>query len=119
MTDPITETSAGDTLRKLEARTRVAIGKINDRLTHLEESIAASEEGMEFIRKAYARVQVLGAQLDDAIPRMTRAEAELGRANALIDGLWKLVGENAGSIVKLRELLNAMPDLQEDRGRQS
>ena len=114
--DKKTDTEA---IEKLEKRTRAAIGKLNERIKSFEESakklteaadrmdnkLIEAEQHVEFVRKVWAHVQSASVAFDDAVPRMVRAEAELGRARTQLDQMWKLIGENAGGVAKLRDLL--------------
>lgn len=106
-----------DLVKRLELA-REAFGEIRSRVEKLEKELDttrqsnvqlrhAIDEDLAFVKKMYAHNQALSVQLDDAIPRMTRAEAALGRAREGMDSLWRLVGENAGGIAKLRELLKS------------
>ncbi len=90
------------------AALRKAFKKLDDRITQLEDRDKAWDELLnilEYLKKVQAKIDRYSCQVDNAIPRMVAAEAALGRANANHDKLWGLLGENAHSIMKLREML--------------
>jgi phage-related tail protein len=90
------------------AALRKAFKKLDDRITRLEDRDKAWDELLnilEYLKNVQAKIDRYSNQVDIAIPRMVAAEAQLGRASANHDKLWGLLGENAHSIVKLREML--------------
>ena len=95
--------------KKLNAAAlRKAFKKLDDRITSLEDRDKAWDELLnilEYLKKVQAKIDRYSNQVDIAIPRMVAAEAQLGRASANHDKLWGLQGENAHSIVKLREMM--------------
>lgn len=97
--------------KKLDAAAlRKAFKKLDQRLTRLEGRDKAWDELaniLEYLKKVQTKIDRYSCQVDNAIPRMVAAEAALGRANANHEKLWALLGENAHSIVKLRELMNS------------
>lgn len=96
--------------KKLDAAAlRKAFKKLNERLTQIEKRDESWDEllnTLEYLKKVQVKIDRYSCQVDNAIPRMVAAEAALGRANANHDKLWGLLGENAHSISKLRELMN-------------
>ena len=99
--------------KKLNAAAlRKAFKKLDDRITRLEDRDKAWDELLnilEYLKKVQAKIDRYSNQVDNAIPRMVAAEAALGRANANHDKLWGLLGENAHSIIKLREMVLDKP----------
>lgn len=90
-----------DAIRKAFGDLRHRVDELERRLAHVD----TISENVQYAHKMVAKLDRLSAQQDDALPRMTRAEAELGRACEQTNTLWRLIGENANGIVQLRERL--------------
>ena len=105
--------------KKLDAAAlRKAFKKLNERITRLEDRDRTWDELLnilEYLKKVQAKIDRYSNQVDIAIPRMVAAEAQLGRASANHDKLWGLLGENAHSIVKLREMMGDPADSEVKR----
>lgn len=102
------------------AELRKAFGETRDRLTKLEEKVrdqeAEAKARTDYIRNVQKKVDKLTLELDDALPKMVMAEAQLGRANATIDRLWGAIGSSAHDLDKLRTLVRDALEKRENVG---
>ena len=100
---------------------RDAFAALKDRVVKLEEKVrdqeAEAKARTEYIRKCQAKIDRYSLELDDALPRLIAAEAQLGRANAAHDKLWGLLGQTNEGITALRELVRDTLEKQEEDGK--
>lgn len=95
------------------AEMRKAFGDVLERLTALE-SLAARVKALEdeirgtkeFFDNLNRKIDRYSLELDQAMPRITHADAELMRAARQIDMILRLVGENAHGVGKIMERMN-------------
>lgn len=106
---------------------RKAFQGILERLGVLEKTVEKLAEKFEqhdlearartdYIRSVQTKIDLYSLEMDRALPKITAAEAQLGRSNATQDRLWALLGQNAHSIDALREWIEQEITKQGDDG---
>lgn len=102
---------------------RKAFAAISQRLQKLEEKVRdqslEAETRTAYIRNVQAKIDKYCLELDHALPRITAAEAQLGRANANHDKLWSVLVNTNEGISRLRDLVRDTLEKTGDVGEES
>lgn len=93
--------SVEDGLDALPAR--VSWDQLAGRVKALEDEIRGTKDFFDQLNRKIDRYSL---ELDQAMPRITHADAELMRAARQIDMILRLVGENAHGVGKIMERMN-------------
>lgn len=94
-----------------------ALEKTVERLAQrITESDLEARARTDYIRSVQTKIDLYSLEMDRTLPKITAAEAQLGRSNAVQDRLWALLGQNAHSIDSLREWIEKQLAEQDGQG---